>query len=96
MRAEAHQLQHLIIRLPVDQHQVGLVVSILRIQIRHQRFNSIERPQLSPALYSRQEFIEKATNKHHFITAVSERPKLFVIGNQGDLDALATGKARES
>lgn len=51
---------------------------------------------ISPALYSRQEFVEKAAEKHHFITTVLERPKIFVIGNQGDLDALATGKPRES
>lgn len=28
MRADAHELEHIIIRLPVDQHQIGLDVAV--------------------------------------------------------------------
>lgn len=51
---------------------------------------------VSPVMYSRREFVEQARAGHHFISAVLERPKLFLIGSQDDLEKLVQPQPRQS
>lgn len=47
---------------------------------------------VSPTVYSASEFTEKIREGHHFVSAILERPKLFLIGNEEMLDEFVSGK----
>jgi len=51
--------------------------------------------QVSPVIYSTKEFVDKARSGHHFIRAVLERPKLFLVGAQDGLEKLTQLKPRQ-
>lgn len=51
---------------------------------------------VSPVMYSRGEFLEKAKAGHHFVSAVLQRPKLFLIGTQDGLEKLVQRQPRQS
>jgi predicted nucleotidyltransferase len=42
--------------------------------------------EINPKVYTLAEFARKRTGKDHFLTAVLDKPKLFVIGNGDELD----------
>jgi predicted nucleotidyltransferase len=43
---------------------------------------------INPLLYSRDEFTRKAKARHHFLTAVLDQEKLFVMGSPRELDVI--------
>jgi uncharacterized protein len=49
---------------------------------------------VNASVYSPQEFFKKISAKNHFLHAVLEKEKLFVIGNTDDLARTARGKPR--
>lgn len=53
---------------------------------------TLSRP-VNPSIYRPAEFVEKASSENHFIRDVLRSKKLFIIGNQDDLDKLAQGRA---
>jgi len=46
------------------------------------------RREVNPSVYSADEFQHRVKDGHHFITAVLDGPKLFLIGGKGDLGRL--------
>ncbi len=44
--------------------------------------------EINPHVLSVHEFIKRKTNREHFITQVLEAPKIFIIGNANDLEAM--------
>jgi predicted nucleotidyltransferase len=44
--------------------------------------------EVNPHVLTEKEFIRRKRNKDHFITQVLESPKIFIIGNQNDLDKM--------
>lgn len=44
--------------------------------------------EIKPMIYTREEFIKKAREKHHFITEVIRGPKIWLIGNEDELAKL--------
>jgi len=44
--------------------------------------------EINPAIYTREEFIKRAREKHHFITEVIRGPKIWLVGNEDDLGNL--------
>ena len=48
----------------------------------------ILRREVNPSVYSVDEFQHRMKDSHHFLTAVLEGPKLFLIGGEGDLGRL--------
>lgn len=46
------------------------------------------RREVNPSVYSADEFQHRVKDGHHFITAVLDGPKLFLIGGEGDLRRL--------
>jgi predicted nucleotidyltransferase len=52
----------------------------------------VRRP-VNPSLYPAIEFSEKVASGNHFLREVLDKEKLFVVGNQNDLDGLAQGRA---
>jgi predicted nucleotidyltransferase len=44
--------------------------------------------EITPTVYSPQEFSEKLKAKHHFLTRVMEDPKIMLIGNEDDLERM--------
>ena len=45
--------------------------------------------EVNPAVYPPAEFRRKVAEHHHFIRSVLDGPKVFVLGNQLDLERLA-------
>ena len=45
--------------------------------------------QINPSVYTPGEFAKKRAAGDHFLTRVLNRPKLFVLGNSGDLEKTA-------
>jgi hypothetical protein len=41
--------------------------------------------EVTPTIYSPQEFQEKRRAKHHFLMRVLEEPKVMLVGNEDDL-----------
>ena len=46
------------------------------------------RRQINPVVMGRQEFQEKVAAKNHFVTSLLRDPKIFLVGNQDELDRL--------
>ena len=46
------------------------------------------RREVTPTVYSPQEFSEKLNAKHHFLTRVVAEPKIMLIGNEDDLERM--------
>lgn len=46
------------------------------------------RRQINPVVMGRQEFQEKVAAKNHFVISLLEEPKIFLVGNQDELDRL--------
>jgi predicted nucleotidyltransferase len=44
--------------------------------------------EINPVIYTTEEFIKKAREKHHFITEVIRGPKIWLIGNEDELAKL--------
>ncbi len=44
--------------------------------------------EVTPTVYSPEEFAEKLKAKHHFLTRVLEEPKIMLIGNENDLERM--------
>ena len=44
--------------------------------------------EINPHVLSVHKFIKRKTNREHFITQVLEAPKIFIIGNANDLEAM--------
>jgi predicted nucleotidyltransferase len=44
--------------------------------------------EINPVIYTPEEFIKKAREKHHFITEVIRDPKIWLIGNEDELAKL--------
>ena len=44
--------------------------------------------EINPHVLSVNEFIKRKANREHFITQVLEAPKIFIIGNANDLEAM--------
>jgi DNA-binding transcriptional ArsR family regulator len=44
--------------------------------------------EINPHVLSADEFIKRKANREHFITQVLEAPKIFIIGNANDLEAM--------
>ena len=49
--------------------------------------------EVNVSAHSREEFERKARARHHFISAVLDKPKLFVIGTRDDLERIAGTRA---
>ena len=47
------------------------------------------RREINPTTYRTDEFVKKLNEGHHFLSGVVDRPKIFLIGTQHDLDRLA-------
>jgi predicted nucleotidyltransferase len=47
----------------------------------------LDRP-INPTVYTPAEFFQKRADKDHFLTRVLDKPKLFVLGSQDDLDQI--------
>jgi DNA-binding transcriptional ArsR family regulator len=45
--------------------------------------------EINPRVYTQAEFAEKRNRKDHFLTRVLDKPKLFVLGDQGELEKTA-------
>lgn len=45
--------------------------------------------EVNPTVYPVKEWQRKLAEKHHFVTSLTKSPKLFVIGNEDDLEGLA-------
>lgn len=45
--------------------------------------------EVNPVVYSEKEFSGKVSAAHHFVSAVLKEPKVFLVGSQGELDAIA-------
>jgi len=45
--------------------------------------------EINPTVYTPAEFRKKQKTKDHFLTRILDKPKLFVIGNQDELDKIA-------
>ena len=45
--------------------------------------------EINPHVFSVDEFAKRKARKEHFITQVLEAPKIFIIGNANDLEAMA-------
>ncbi len=50
----------------------------------------LRRP-VNPSLYRPAEFVDKLGSRNHFLRQVLDKDKLFVVGNENDLDGLAQG-----
>jgi Nucleotidyltransferase domain. len=44
--------------------------------------------EINPHVLRVEEFIKRKTNREHFITQVLEAPKIFIIGNENDLESM--------
>ncbi len=49
---------------------------------------------VNPTVYKPGEFAEKAASDDHFVAAVLDRPKLFVVGDEHDLERTRESKTR--
>jgi DNA-binding transcriptional ArsR family regulator len=49
---------------------------------------------VNPTVYSPEEFAQKASGAHHFVSKVIARPKLFVMGDENDLGEVVGREAR--
>jgi predicted nucleotidyltransferase len=45
--------------------------------------------EINPTVYPEAEFSKKVRKKHHFVTTLLDRPRLYVIGNEDELGKLA-------
>jgi hypothetical protein len=45
--------------------------------------------EVNPSVYPVDEFKSKVASKHHFLTSVLAEPKIFVIGDEHELEGLA-------
>jgi predicted nucleotidyltransferase len=59
----------------------------LAVRLRHAR--ELLARELNPTVYTPAEFDKKRKAKDHFLTAVLDKPKLFVLGNSDELDKTA-------
>jgi predicted nucleotidyltransferase len=48
--------------------------------------------EVNPMVYSEKEFVDKVSNKNHFITTVLSEPKLFIVGDDAKLFEITGGK----
>jgi predicted nucleotidyltransferase len=46
--------------------------------------------EVNPTVYPVREFHAKLRAKHHFVTSLMDSPKIFLIGNERELDRLVT------
>jgi len=44
--------------------------------------------EINPHVLSVEDFIKRRTNREHFITQVLEAPRIFIIGNENDLESM--------
>ena len=44
--------------------------------------------EINPHVYSKEEFIEKVKAKDHFVSQVAAEPKIFIIGNENELESM--------
>ncbi|MEA2040592.1 MAG: nucleotidyltransferase domain-containing protein [Thermodesulfobacteriota bacterium] len=44
--------------------------------------------EINPYILSVNEFVKRKTNREHFITQVLEAPKIFIIGNENELESM--------
>lgn len=68
-----------------------LVVGSVHLKDLVEAFSSVQGPlgrEVNPSLYPAQEFREKITRGHHFLTRVLQGPKIFLIGSPRELERL--------
>jgi len=49
---------------------------------------------INPTVYPQQELAQKLASGHHFLTTVLKEPKLFIIGDQDELDEITKQRPR--
>lgn len=77
----------------IDLIVVGDVASAdLAVALRRPQ-ETLGRP-INATRYSLLEFQSKIVGGHHFLSSVLQKPKMFVIGGEDDLERIARGKAR--
>jgi predicted nucleotidyltransferase len=47
--------------------------------------------EVTPVIFSREDFVKKLKSKDHFLSRVLDKPKLFVLGNEDELGKLVGG-----
>lgn len=55
--------------------------------------NQLGRP-INPTVYPREELVSKLESGHHFLSTVLKEPKLFIIGDQDELDEITSQQPR--
>lgn len=53
------------------------------------RASSVLQREVNPMVLSQSEFADKIRRRDHFVTAVLQSPKIFLIGDESDLDRIA-------
>jgi predicted nucleotidyltransferase len=71
--------------------QVGLREIAPSLQDAQKRISR----EVNPKLYTLQELVKRAAARDHFVLSVLNKPKLFVIGSQDELDHLIGRKPRD-
>jgi DNA-binding transcriptional ArsR family regulator len=72
----------------VDLMVIGKVAPVdLAVALRKAR--ELLNREINPTIYSPAEFAKKRASKDHFLTRVLDKPKLFVLGSDDDLEKIA-------
>jgi hypothetical protein len=67
---------------------VGKIAPVdLAVELRRAR--ELLGREINPTIYSPTEFAKKRASKDHFLTRVLDKPKLFVVGSDDDLEKIA-------
>lgn len=64
-------------------------VSPLDLAVPLRRVRDLLGRDINPRVYTPAEFVKKRARRDHFLTRVLEKPKLFVLGNNDDLERAA-------
>lgn len=72
----------------IDLMIVG-TVSPLDLAVLLRRVRDLLGREINPRVYTPAEFVKKRARRDHFLTRVLEKPKLFVLGNNDDLERVA-------
>lgn len=69
----------------IDLMVIG-IVSPVELSLPLRRARELLGREINPTVYTPAEFKKKKSAKDHFLTQVLDKPKLFVIGNESELD----------
>ena len=73
----------------IDLMVVSDEIAVLQLSKALTKAQTELRREINPTLYSVEEFSSKIAAKHHFLTSVIRQPKVFLIGDEGELKGMA-------